>query len=169
MIISLIGRIFLYAAIIRLMGGVFLFCRIVRGFFAFASGISFTFGIPVRLVSFICIIFLGTVFFGLAFILSISPMISLIPTLFLGFAAFLAAAIIGCCVIRLSGISFIIAIPITWLLLNRWLENFVYHTDMNIGIYLISGFFVLLITLLTVSWHSYKAASGNPVKVLRSE
>lgn len=38
------------------------------------------------------------------------------------------------------GISFIIAIPITWLLLNRWLENFVYHTDMNIGIYLISGF-----------------------------
>lgn len=29
------------------------------------------------------------------------------------------------------GISFIIAIPITWLLLNRWLENFVYHTDMN--------------------------------------
>jgi ABC-type antimicrobial peptide transport system permease subunit len=67
------------------------------------------------------------------------------------------------------GISFIIAIPITWLLLNRWLENFVYHTDMNIGIYLISGFFVLLITLLTVSWHSYKAASGNPVKVLRSE
>ena len=67
------------------------------------------------------------------------------------------------------GISFIIAIPITWLLLNSWLENFVYHTDMNIGIYLISGFFVLLITLLTVSWHSYKAASGNPVKVLRSE
>ena len=67
------------------------------------------------------------------------------------------------------GISFIIAIPITWLLLNRWLENFAYHTDMSIGIYLASGLFVLLITLLTVSWHSYKAASGNPVKVLRSE
>lgn len=67
------------------------------------------------------------------------------------------------------GISFIIAIPITWLLLNRWLENFVYHVDMNIGIYLVSGLFVLFITLLTVSWHSYKAASSNPVKVLRSE
>ena len=67
------------------------------------------------------------------------------------------------------GISFIIAIPITWLLLNRWLENFVYHTDMSIGIYLASGLFVLLITLLTVCWHSYKAASGNPVNVLRSE
>ncbi len=125
MIISLIGRIFLYAAIIRLMGGVFLFCRIVRGFFAFASGISFTFGIPVRLVSFICIIFLGTVFFGLAFILCVSPMISLIRILFLGFAAFLAAAIVGCCVIRLSGISFIIAffigIPVFLLGIFRFL------------------------------------------------
>ncbi|WP_370862581.1 ABC transporter permease [Parabacteroides faecis] len=67
------------------------------------------------------------------------------------------------------GIAFIIAIPITWLLLNRWLENFVYRTDISIGIYLISGLFVLFITLLTVSWHSYKAASANPVKVLRSE
>ena len=67
------------------------------------------------------------------------------------------------------GSAFIIAIPITWLLLNRWLENFVYRTDISIGIYLISGLFVLFITLLTVSWHSYKAASNNPVKVLRSE
>ncbi|MCD8268415.1 MAG: FtsX-like permease family protein [Parabacteroides sp.] len=67
------------------------------------------------------------------------------------------------------GIAFIIAIPVTWLLLNRWLENFAYHTDMSIGIYLASGLFVVLITLLTVSWHSYKAASGNPVKVLRNE
>ena len=41
--------------------------------------------------------------------------------------------------------------------------------SLSIGIYLISGLFVLFITLLTVSWHSYKAASANPVKVLRSE
>lgn len=67
------------------------------------------------------------------------------------------------------GIAFIIAIPITWLLLNRWLENFVYHTDISIGIYLVSGLFVLLLTLLTVSWHSYKAASGNPVDSLKAE
>lgn len=67
------------------------------------------------------------------------------------------------------GIAFVIAIPITWLLMNRWLENFVYRTDMSAGVYLLSGLFVLLITLFTVSWHSYKAASGNPVKILRSE
>lgn len=67
------------------------------------------------------------------------------------------------------GIAFVIAIPITWLLMNRWLENFVYRTEMSVGVYLLSGLFVLLITLFTVSWHSYKAASGNPVKILRSE
>lgn len=71
--------------------------------------------------------------------------------------------------IHWTGIAFVIAIPITWLLLNRWLESFVYRTDMSVGIYLISGVFVLLITLLTVSWHSYKAASSNPVRILRSE
>ena len=66
-------------------------------------------------------------------------------------------------------IAFIIAIPVTWLLMNRWLESFVYRTDIGIGVYLTGGLFVLLITLLTVSWHSYKAASSNPVNVLKSE
>lgn len=68
-----------------------------------------------------------------------------------------------------TGIAFLIAVPLTWLLLDHWLANFVYHTDMSIGIYLLSGLFVLFITLLTVSWHTYRAASGNPVNVLRSE
>lgn len=67
------------------------------------------------------------------------------------------------------GIAFVIAIPITWLLLNLWLENFAYRTDMSIGVYLLSGLFVLLVTLITVSWHSYKAASSNPVNILKSE
>lgn len=66
-------------------------------------------------------------------------------------------------------IAFVIAIPITWSLMNRWLESFVYRTEIGIGIYLTGGLFVLFITLLTVSWHSYKAASGNPVNVLKSE
>lgn len=67
------------------------------------------------------------------------------------------------------GIAFVIAIPIAWLSLNRWLEQFPYHTDMSVFHFLLGGIIVLFITLLTVSWHSYKAASGNPVNVLRSE
>lgn len=67
------------------------------------------------------------------------------------------------------GIAFIIAVPAAWLFLSRWLEHFAYHTEMSLFHFLLGGISVLFITLLTVSWHTYKAASGNPVKVLRSE
>lgn len=67
------------------------------------------------------------------------------------------------------GIAFVIAVPICRLFLNRWLENFVYHTDISVFHFLLSGIIVLFITLLTVSWHTYKAASGNPVDSLKAE
>ncbi len=67
------------------------------------------------------------------------------------------------------GIAFVIAVPITWYLMNRWLESFVYREKITVGVCLLAGATVTLITLLTVSWHSYKAASANPVKALRSE
>lgn len=66
-------------------------------------------------------------------------------------------------------IAFFISAPVTWYLLNRWLENFAYRVDVSISTSLLSGCIVLLITVLTVCWHSYKAASRNPVKALRSE
>ena len=67
------------------------------------------------------------------------------------------------------GIAFVIAVPVSWLFLNQWLEHFAYHTDISVFHFLLGGLSVLFITLLTVSWHTYKAASGNPVKVLRNE
>ncbi len=67
------------------------------------------------------------------------------------------------------GIAFVIAVPVSWLFLNQWLEHFAYHTEISVFHFLLGGLSVLFITLLTVSWHTYKAASGNPVKVLRSE
>lgn len=71
--------------------------------------------------------------------------------------------------IQWIGIAFAIAVPISWYLMNKWLENFVYRTTLSIGIFVSAAIVVLLITLLTVSWHSYKAASGNPVDSLSSE
>lgn len=68
-----------------------------------------------------------------------------------------------------TGIAFVIACPIAWYLLNRWLESFVYRTNIGIGSCFLSGGIVLGITLLTVSWHSYKVASGNPVDCLNKE
>lgn len=67
------------------------------------------------------------------------------------------------------GIAFAIAAPITWYALSYWLENFVYRVDISLGTCLLSGSIVLMVTLLTVSRHSYKAASRNPVNALRSE
>ncbi|MDD2436473.1 MAG: ABC transporter permease [Massilibacteroides sp.] len=67
------------------------------------------------------------------------------------------------------GIAFLIASPVTWILLNRWLQNFVFRTDISAEIFLIALLVVSAISLFTVSWHSYKAASGNPVNALRDE
>ena len=66
-------------------------------------------------------------------------------------------------------IAFVIAVPFTWLLLNRWLEGFANRVSVEPIHFLLGGLIVLTITLLTVGWHSYRAASGNPVKSLRSE
>jgi len=71
--------------------------------------------------------------------------------------------------IRWIGIAFFIAIPVSWLLLNRWLQGFAYRVEISVGVFLLALLVVTGIALLTVSWHSYKAASGNPVKALRDE
>lgn len=68
-----------------------------------------------------------------------------------------------------TGIACLFAIPAAWIMLNLWLESFVYRVDVSPWLCFLSGLIVLLITLLTVCGHSYRAASGNPVNVLRSE
>ena len=67
------------------------------------------------------------------------------------------------------GIAFVIAVPVTWWLLNQWMQSFVYRASFSVWTYIMSLLIVVGITLLTVSWHSFKAASGNPVKALRDE
>jgi ABC-type multidrug transport system fused ATPase/permease subunit len=67
------------------------------------------------------------------------------------------------------GIAFFITVPVIWLLLNQWLQGFVYRTEISVSAFLLALFIVTGIALLTVSWHSYKAASHNPIKALRNE
>jgi len=69
----------------------------------------------------------------------------------------------------LVSISLLMAIPITYHYLNQWLLTFHYHTALNGWIFMAAGAAVLLITLLTVSFHGVRAASANPVKSLQSE
>ena len=65
--------------------------------------------------------------------------------------------------------SFVVAIPISYLLMNQWLQDFVYRTDIGVEVFLWAGAGALLIALLTVSWQSARAAFVNPVESLRSE
>lgn len=70
---------------------------------------------------------------------------------------------------RLLLISFVIACPLSWYSIDLWLEGFSYKTDIHWWIFVVAGVITLAITLLTISWQSWKAAAENPVKSLKSE
>ncbi len=71
--------------------------------------------------------------------------------------------------LKLIVIAIIIAIPIAWLVMSRWLENFVYKTDIHWWVFALAGIITLLIALFTISLQAIKTASANPVKSLRTE
>lgn len=67
------------------------------------------------------------------------------------------------------GIAFVIATPLAYYAMNRWLENFTYKTELSWWVFALAGLTSLLVALLTVSWQSWRAASRNPVEALRNE
>ncbi len=66
-------------------------------------------------------------------------------------------------------VAFIIASPVAWYAMNKWLSNFVYKTGLSWWIFALAGLLALGIALLTVSFQSWKAAKRNPVEALRYE
>ncbi len=66
-------------------------------------------------------------------------------------------------------IALLIATPVAWYAMNKWLLNYNYHIDIAWWVFLLSGVIAILITLVTVSFQSAKAALMNPIKSLRSE
>jgi putative ABC transport system permease protein len=66
-------------------------------------------------------------------------------------------------------IEFVVATPLSWIVVNGWLDNFAYHTDLTWWVFGIAGISALLIALFTVSWQIIAAASRNPVEALRYE
>lgn len=66
-------------------------------------------------------------------------------------------------------IAFIIATPVAYYAMNRWLENFAYKTTLSWWIFAVAGLASLIVALLTVSWQSLRAASRNPVEALKYE
>ena len=66
-------------------------------------------------------------------------------------------------------LSFIIATPIAYYTMHKWLENFAYKTTLSWWIFALAGVLAMGIALLTVSWQSWRAATRNPVEALRYE
>ena len=66
-------------------------------------------------------------------------------------------------------LSNIIAWPIAWYAMNRWLQNFAYRIDIGWWMFVLAGLLALVIALLTVSYQAVKAARANPVNSLRYE
>jgi ABC-type antimicrobial peptide transport system permease subunit len=71
--------------------------------------------------------------------------------------------------IRLVIISILIAIPLAWWSMYKWLQDYHYRTPISWWIFIAAGLLAILIAMLTVSYQSIKAALANPIKSLRSE
>lgn len=70
---------------------------------------------------------------------------------------------------KLIFIAIVVAVPICWWAMNKWLEGFSYRITIGPIIFIIAGAIAMGIALLTISWQSFKAALANPVQSLRNE
>ena len=72
---------------------------------------------------------------------------------------FVVLVVVACC----------IAMPVAYLLASQWVTRYTYHTSVSWFIPVFAALTILIITLITVSWHTIQAAKTNPVKSLRTE
>jgi putative ABC transport system permease protein len=71
--------------------------------------------------------------------------------------------------IKLVLVSILIASPLAWYAMNKWLQGFAYRIQIQWWIVAAAGCLALLIAFITISFQSVKAALANPIKSLRSE
>lgn len=65
--------------------------------------------------------------------------------------------------------AIVLAAPLSFLMMDKWLENFDARTPLSFWLFLLSAFLTVFIALLTVSWQTYRAAVSNPVNALKYE
>jgi len=71
--------------------------------------------------------------------------------------------------IQLVIIAFVIASPVAWFVMHRWLQDFAYRINIEWWVFAIAGILAIVIALATISFQAIKAAIANPVKSLRTE
>ncbi|GAB4016869.1 ABC transporter permease [Spirosoma migulaei] len=70
---------------------------------------------------------------------------------------------------RLLLVAFVLAAPLAWWVMNKWLTNFVYRIELGAGMFILAMLITFMVALLTVGFQSMKAALMNPIKTLRTE
>jgi len=71
--------------------------------------------------------------------------------------------------IKLVLVASVIAFPVAWWMMNKWLQSFAYRIDISWWIFAMAGLLTIAIAMITVSFQAIKAAMANPVKSLRTE
>jgi putative ABC transport system permease protein len=71
--------------------------------------------------------------------------------------------------IILVAVAFVMACPIGWYAMDKWLQDFAYRTEISWWIFMFAGMVALIVALLTVSWQTWRTATRNPVESLRYE
>ena len=66
-------------------------------------------------------------------------------------------------------IAFVIACPVGWFAMNKWLQNFAYKIELSWWFFALAGIIAFGVALLSVSWQSWRAATRNPVEAFRYE
>ena len=79
------------------------------------------------------------------------------------------AALLSMDFLKLIVVAFLIASPLAWLVMQKWLQDFAYKTSISWWIFALAGLSTVFIALFTISFQAIKAALANPVKSLRSE
>ncbi|WPR76324.1 ABC transporter permease [Algoriphagus sp. NG3] len=87
----------------------------------------------------------------------------------LGASVTTVVAILSKDFIKLVLIAIVIAVPVSWYVVNKWIEDFAYRIDISWWVFAVSGLVAILIALATVSSQAFRAALMNPVKSLKSE
>jgi predicted nucleic-acid-binding protein len=66
-------------------------------------------------------------------------------------------------------VAFVLAAPLGWMLMSKWLENYAYHIDLNAWIFIAEIAIIAAVVLFTVGYRALRSAVMNPVKALRTE
>ncbi len=71
--------------------------------------------------------------------------------------------------LKLVGIAVLIASPLAWFVMNKWLQDFAYRVNITWVVFVLTAFVAIMIALITISFQAIRAAVANPVKSLRTE